>query len=390
MNEKTLAVALIALAAACGDDGTTDVPIPPAALTYTTISAGYFHSCGLASSGRAYCWGGNAFGTLGDGTRTTRTVPTPVATNRLFTTLDAGAGHNCALASDGSAYCWGHNDEGQVGNGTFATRDAPVAVTSGLTFTRISAGHAHSCALTAAGQAWCWGDDTRGQLGNGPPEGATKSAIPVRVQLSVPLTDVFAGYYQSCGLAANGDAYCWGANESGQIGDGTVTDRHEPVRVSGGRVFTAISPGDRFVCGVSGGGVWCWGANRYGELGRPVDIGSTVPVQVPGLTNVTAVVASAGTSTIGSVDAYTCAVRSDGSSVCWGGRVRTLRTRNHLPVELDDRIRLTSITAGADHICALSNDRRAFCGGGNFEGQLGDGTRTDRAELVAVHGPTGP
>src|SRR5690606_34728564 len=172
---------------------------PPSALRYSAISAGYYHTCALTTSGSAYCWGRNDFGTLGDATRTLRLRPTAVAGSHRFDSLDAGAGHNCALTSAGTAWCWGQNDEGQLGDGTFTPRDRPVEVSGGLAFVQISAGHAHSCAITANGDGWCWGDDSRGQLGDGVGED-TRSNVPVRVRLDDDLSAIYAGYYQPCAL----------------------------------------------------------------------------------------------------------------------------------------------------------------------------------------------
>ncbi|HEX6693928.1 MAG TPA: hypothetical protein VF035_04405, partial [Longimicrobiales bacterium] len=244
------AIASALLLIACSADDVVDPPLP-GALPFSAISAGYYHTCGL-SDGRAYCWGGNEFGTLGDGTHTSHSSPTPVAGGLRFTALDAGAGHNCAITAAGVPWCWGQNDEGQSGDGTFAAKDAPVAVIGGHTFTAISAGHAHSCGLTSAGTAFCWGDDSRGQLGNGATGTGGKSATPVQVAFDGTFAAVYAGYYQSCALDRQHRAYCWGLNDQGQNGNDDTDDVDAPVAVAGGLTFDVLAPGDRFVCGVSG------------------------------------------------------------------------------------------------------------------------------------------
>jgi alpha-tubulin suppressor-like RCC1 family protein len=379
---------VILLAAACdSSDGPSGPVIPGGALTFTNLGAGYFHTCALdGEDGKAYCWGGNLTGAIGDGTRTVRTKPTAVSTNLTFASLEVGAGHNCALTAAGAALCWGHNDEGQLGDGSILDRLVPTTVVGGLNFTSISAGHAHTCGLLASGTAFCWGDDSRGQLGNGGPDGTLNANQPVQVIFDQPFTRIHAGYYQSCGQTADA-LYCWGRNDDGQIGDGTQTDRHVPTQVSTSLAFTSISLGDRFVCGVSQGAVHCWGANRTFELGNAPATGSNTPIAIPNATSFLTAVTSMGASTVGSAEAYACGVRSNGVAECWGGAVRALRTREAALKRLDSNISFSAVAPGAEHVCGLNRDGYAFCGGGNFDGQLGDATRTDRSFMVPVVGP---
>lgn len=364
---------LLAVLASCGGDESSGPPVPNA-LRFTAISAGYYHTCGLASSGRAYCWGTNDFGTLGDGTRTGRTVPTAVAGGLAYTTIDAGAGHNCALAPNGIAECWGLNDEGQLGDGSFVPRDRPVGVTGSLSFRAVSAGHAHSCGITSNGVAYCWGDNTRGQLGAGT-ETPTKSATPLRVLTTVTFDQIIAGYYQTCALTVAGEAYCWGLNSSGQNGDNSTTDRHSPVRAQTGRTFTWLSAGDRFVCGISDGRTLCWGANRHGES-RNGEL-------------MTKVFAAAGESTL-AAESYACGIRNDSRAFCWGGAIRGLRAASSDLQPLHSSLSVSAIGAGSQHVCATDDAGYAYCGGANYAGQLGDGTRADRSSLLPVSGPVTP
>lgn len=363
-----------------GDGGTGPEP-PASARRYEMLAAGYYHTCGLTSLGTAFCWGGNDFGTLGDGTLVRRTEPTPVAGGHRFTTLDAGAGHNCALKEDGSAWCWGHNDEGQLGDGTFTGATQPVEVSANIPFVTISAGHAHSCAVDEQGGAWCWGDDTRGQLGDGP-QTVGKSAVPVRVDYGAAFASVSAGYYQTCGITVAGEALCWGANDSGQLGAGVDGDVDVPVAVAGGHSFSALAPGDRFVCAIESGQTWCWGANRAGELGTTGG-NAAEPVRADEAPSATRLTASMGTSTIAGAQPFACGLGGNGGATCWGGAVPPLREDG--AESLDPRIRFRSITAGAQHICGLAQSGYAYCGGANYAGQLGDGTVMARNALVAVH-----
>ncbi|HMC57016.1 MAG TPA: Ig-like domain-containing protein [Gemmatimonadaceae bacterium] len=212
-------------------------------LAFSSLTAGGDHACGLTSAGQAYCWGGNTRGQLGaDSTADFIATPTPVAGDLRFSRIAAGKYHTCALTLDGSAYCWGFDNAGQVGDASTALigttvppdyiRRAPVPVAGGLQFLEVTAGVLHSCALTSAGAAYCWGSDSEGQVGvertSCPNIGCT---TPIAVQAGPSFTRIVAGGNTTCALTAANEAYCWGYNNLGSVGDGTNTSRYAPTRV---------------------------------------------------------------------------------------------------------------------------------------------------------------
>jgi alpha-tubulin suppressor-like RCC1 family protein len=152
-----------------------------------------------------------------------------------FATISAGIGYTCALTTGGAAYCWGYNASGQLGDGTTTERDSPVAVLGSMTFVSVStggdaAGNGHACGLTASGAAYCWGANETGQLGIGT-YGYSSSSTPVPVAGGLTFAAVaagsnfngFAGQAHTCGVTIAGAAYCWGDNAHGQLGVGTTT-----------------------------------------------------------------------------------------------------------------------------------------------------------------------
>ena len=252
-----------------------------ARLRLEQIVSGNAHSCALSVAGAVFCWGANRSGVLGNRTSEASSTPTAVAAppNVSFTALSAGALHTCALASNGAAYCWGANAAGQLGNGSNDDANAPAVVQSAVTFRAIAAGNAHTCALATDGAAWCWGNNASSQLGRGGPGDDTRS--PVAVSGDLVFTGLYAGDMHTCGLTADGAAYCWGAGRSGQLGNGQASDSPRPVLVVGGHVFRALGLGSSHSCGLTTEGVtWCWGDNGAGQLGGLPGRGNATPLAV--------------------------------------------------------------------------------------------------------------
>jgi alpha-tubulin suppressor-like RCC1 family protein len=150
--------------------GYATVQVGSVNITPGSISAGSFHTCGVTTTGQAYCWGFNEWGQLGDGTRSTSPSPTPTAVvgGLNFASISVGNLHTCGITTTGQAYCWGNGVGGRLGDGTTTDRRlTPTAVAGGLNFASISAGGAHTCGTTPTGQAYCWGTGAYGTLGNG-------------------------------------------------------------------------------------------------------------------------------------------------------------------------------------------------------------------------------
>lgn len=285
-----------------GATGTTNNPNPTAVVTtgpmagrkVININGGDAHTCALTQDGNVYCWGGNDYGQLGIGGVLSSFVPTEIQmtgaiAGKNLVDVSAGYAHTCALASDGTAYCWGFNGHGQLGNGSNFDSDVPVAVSGGLRFTQISAGDEHTCGVAFDDRVYCWGYNQQGQVGNGTlfDTNAPTAVIDSGVLSGLSVSKVAAGYRHTCAIA-NGDVYCWGNNDAGQLGNGEVFVTHTtPVAVintgaMAGKRMSDIATGRYSSCAVGrvtdGGEVYCWGKNDDGQLGdnrRPVD--SSVP-----------------------------------------------------------------------------------------------------------------
>ncbi|WP_018800895.1 RCC1 domain-containing protein [Salinispora arenicola] len=348
-----------------GDGTTTDSSSPvavnvPAGTTITAVAGGAGHSLAVTSAGTALAWGDNAFGQLGDGT----TIPsssTPVAVDvpagTTVTALSGGGVHNLAVTSAGTALAWGDNFWGQLGDGSTTRSRTPVAVNvpAGTTITAVAAGQGHSLAVTSAGTVLAWGDNSSGQLGDGT---ATDSSTPVAVDVpaGTTVTAVAAGGLHSLAVTSGGDVLAWGANGSGQLGDGTTTSSSTPVAVDvpAGTTITAVAAGGLHSLAVtSAGDVLAWGANGSGQLGDGSTTHSSTPVavNVPAGTTITAVAAGQG---------HSLAVISTGTALAWGantfgqlGDGSTTSSSIPVAVDLPAGTTITAVTGGSFHSLAI-------------------------------------
>ncbi len=282
-------------------------PVSVASLSsgVVAISTGAMHSCALTATGAVRCWGYNGAGTLGDGTFATRTMPVQVVgLTSGIAAIAAGGAHTCALTAEDGVLCWGHNNAGQVGDGTRVTRFEPVQVVGLSTgVTAISTGEGHSCALTKAGIMSCWGHNSAGQLGRG--ASGEETPAPVVGLSAVPVA-IAAFRYNSCAIAASGAAQCWGINGSGQLGNGTTNGNFAvpvPQNVIAAGLIE-IEGGYDSTCGLTAAaGLMCWGNNDYGQFGDGTIDESLTPVPVTGFGVGTVMIASGASFTTSALDA---------------------------------------------------------------------------------------
>ncbi len=297
--------------------------------------------------------------------------------------MSSGAVHSCALSTDGKAYCWGVN----TADAANARSEIPALV-SETRFETISAGSYlacvrtgqftsrctaaekhHSCALTASGEAYCWGSNQSGQLGDGT---TRDSRSPVRAGSALRFSSISAGYGHTCGITRDKTAYCWGTNAFGELGLGEVDDdpHPDPRPVASG--VNTIAAGRRYSCASSEEGSFCWGDNYQGRLGNETtEIHNPTPLPMTGGLKFLSV--SAG-------ETHACGLVAAGAVYCWGssfhgesGPRAELLSSNQAPVAVGGPV-FSFVSAGAgSHSCGIAVDGAAFCWGGNAAGQLGIG-----------------
>ncbi|MCX4792117.1 MULTISPECIES: RCC1-like domain-containing protein [unclassified Streptomyces] len=375
-------------------DGTTmnrDTPVPVCApgqtapctqfLSHVAIAAGTDHSLGLRRDGIVLAWGDNAFGELGDGTTTNRNTPVPVCApgqtapcTRSLTdvaAVDAGTNHSLALRRDGTVLAWGDNAGGQLGDGTTMNRDTPVPVCApGQTapctrflagVVAISAHGGHSMALLRDGSVLAWGNNGSGQLGDGT---TTNRDTPVPVcapgqtapctRFLTHVVAIDAGRTHALALRRDGSVLAWGDNAFGELGDGTTINRNTPVWV--------CAPGQTAPCTRFLTHVRTFAAGRNHSLALRRD----------------GIVLAWGNNAFGELGDGTTTNRNTPVGVCAPGQTAPCtRFLTHV----------RTITAGGRDSLALGKDDTALTWGDNAFGQLGDGTTTNRNTPVRVCAP---
>jgi alpha-tubulin suppressor-like RCC1 family protein len=377
-------------------DGPTDSG-PPGALQ---VAQGYHHTCARRTDGTVHCWGENRLGQVGDGASTDagdggrlnvlRAQPVPGLTN--ITAIGAGDNHTCGRKDDGTVWCWGYNYSGQLGNGeTLSQRSAPVQVSGINDAVAVEGGSTFTCALRAGGGVACWGANYSGQLGNGTKGGEAATPVPVAgVNDAVALG---VGDVHACVVRRGGAVACWGGNLYGQLGNGTSgsgADATNATPVTGLNDATSVVGVGLSTCALrTSGAVACWGYNKYGQLGKGSadDTPNPTPANVMNVMDATA---------LGAGFLHVCALRGAIVS-CWGrgidgqlGSGATLNdasTPTTTPVQVAGLTNAIGIGSGSgDHTCAPTANGALVCWGKNDSGQLGDGNTGTGYSPVPVAG----
>ena len=375
--------------------GAVDPGAPGPVVTGQAIAAGSHHACVLTSAGSAFCWGINEQAQLGASTSTTCTAipcsraPVAVSGGFTFQSIDAGGDDTCGLIAGGTVRCWGAGPKGQLGNGSFSNSAVPVAV-GGSPLTSVSVGASHACALTPGGVALCWGSNTNNELGatsTGSCLGAC-SATPLAVTGGLVFSTITAGVRHSCGLTSAGAAFCWGGTDGlGLLGNGTLAGlATAPTPVSGGLTLKDIASDGPAACALdTNGQAYCWGTNTVGQVGDGTTLTRTVPTPVSG-GHTFARLATTGAQNSGL--SHMCAITTEGVAYCWGanssgqlGGSRGTMCNFGLPIFCELIPVLVSgghtwreLAVGQNFTCGITVSKAIYCWGSNEQGQLGDGS----------------
>ncbi len=308
-----------------------------------------------------------------------------MAGSKTPTSISAGWGHSMAVVDDGTVWAWGDNSNGFLGDGTSRARPRPTLVRNLADIVQVSASETHSMATSQQGTVYAWGAGDDGQLGDGNQQ---FSAMPIIPQaLPAQATDIDAGWYRSFSVHT-GIGRAWGNNQSSALGDGGSAHQPTPVPVSNLTNIRAISGGKWHTLALrTNGEVWAWGSNPNGLLGieNPAVVSNIVDTatRVPSLVDVAAI--SAGWE-------HNLALKEDGTVWAWGKNdlgqlgIAPINTDRPVPTQVPGLSNIQAIAAGGDFSLALQSNGDVFAWGGNFFGQLADGSTRTRVAPALVQG----
>lgn len=235
------------------------------------LAAGAGHTALLTKGGSVWAWGSNTYGQIGDGTNIERHTPVRLTNLLNIEAIACGERHTAVVLSDGTLFTWGGNNHGQLGNGSGIDSNIPTQVSGLATVVAIAAGWWHTLALKSDGSVWTWGRNSEGQLGNG---ATADSNIPVQVLGLINVVSVAAGWGHSLALKSDGTVWAWGNNRSGQLGLGHKNAAFLPEQVKGPNPDSYLSGIRSIACGGwhsiaarQDGSLWAWGGNSNGQLG---------------------------------------------------------------------------------------------------------------------------
>src|SRR3989339_168510 len=367
-----------------------------------TISAGYYHTCGIrASDSRVLCWGNGDYGQLGDGSNATHNVLYPNVTtdNSSYSSISARQSHTCGIRqNDSRVLCWGNGDYGQLGDGSTSAHSVsnPNVTTDSSSYSSMEVGYYHTCGIRVNdSRVLCWGNGT---LGDGETTENIKGYcnatdtdgddLAYQYQWYNGSTVYFngtlfkdgsisAGEFHTCGIRANDSrVLCWGDGDEGQLGDGStaVHNNSNPNITTDSSAYSSVSAGSAHTCGIRANDsrVLCWGVGTYGRLGD----GETTDNPNPNVTT-----DSFAYTKIIAGPFHTCGIRTNDSRVlCWGyglyGQRGDGQTSNNQanPNVTTDSSAYANIELGRRHSCGIrANDSRVLCWGDGSYGTLGDG-----------------
>ena len=351
-------------------------PAQAASGPWSVVSAGDFHTCAINTGKSLYCWGNNASGQIGDGTDDHRFSPKQIGSSGAWASVSTGGSHTCAVSTGKSLYCWGWNASGQIGDGTTGTdRRSPTKIGSSGAWAGVSSGGIHTCAITTGKSLYCWGHNQTGQVGDGT---TTVRPSPRKIGASGAWAGVTAGFLHTCAVSTGKSLYCWGYNLEGQVGDGTTINRPSPKKIGASGAWALADGGFLHTCAVSAGkSLYCWGDNDYGQIGDGTTGADRLSPTKIGTSGAWARVDAGGNSTA----SHTCATSTGSSLYCWGdndygqigdGPLGT--SPRPSPKKVGASGVWASVSGGGLHGCAVTTGKSLYCWGYNGQGQTGDGT----------------
>jgi alpha-tubulin suppressor-like RCC1 family protein len=380
-----------------GNNTATSTSLPVQEMTYSTIwsqlSAGSDYAAAIKTDSTLWLWGLGTSGQLGDNTATSKSSPVQTVSvgGPVWISVDGGVFNTAAIKSDGTLWAWGSNSSGQLGDGTITYRSSPVqTVVFGVNWSSVACGREHTAAIKTDGTLWTWGLNNSGQLGDNT---LTNKSSPVQtIARGTNWNFVSCGNYHTAAIKTDGTLWTWGSNgytngyygifSFGQLGDNTQSNKSSPVQtIAGGTNWSKVSCGSEHTAAIkTDGTLWVWGFNPFGQLGDNTTTAKSSPIQT--------IAGGNNWSSISCGFSYTAAIKTDGTLWAWGsnssGRLgdNTITNRSSPVQTITGGTNWSSVGGGRFDTAAIKTDGTLWTWGRNTNGQLGDNTITDKSSPV--------
>lgn len=325
--------------------------------SWTHVTSGDFHSLAIRSGSTLWSWGNSTYGELGAGNTTQRSSPVQVGTATTWTDISTGNNHTLAVRNDGTLWTWGYNGNGELGSGNNTDRNAPVQVGVVTTWSKVFAGANHSLAIRTDGTLWAWGANTAGETGHGISYGIGVNGVlsPRQVGTDSNWATIAAGNYYTLGVKTNGTLWAWGDNPNGNLGRGNTTDLSVPTQVGSLSNWKVVAASNNqtgtchSLAVKTDGTLWTWGANGSGQLGNGNTIQRTSPVLIGGETY---------WQTVEAGNACSAALTTNGTLWTWGdnsaGQLGTGDSVTYsVPTQVGSLMSWRKIMVGRNHMHGL-------------------------------------
>lgn len=341
---------------------------------WSRITAYWYTSVGIKNDGTLWGWGSNGSNLFLTGDYVSRSTPTRIGTDANWTEVSIGSYHILALKTDSTLWAWGNNSAGQLGNGTFINLAAPTQIGTN-TWLKVSTGPNSSFALRSDSTLWAWGSNSSGQLGDGT---QTNRNVLTQIGVGSKWKNISANYNHTLAIKSDSTLWAWGDNSFGQLGIGTTIQKNIPTQAGADSTWVSLSEsvGGQFSLAIKGDGtLWGWGNNSYGQIGNGTTGGGVLstPVQIGTATDWQKV--STGSD-------HTLAIKTDGTLWAWGGNYvgqlgdgTTVQKTEPTPIGISNM--WEKIAAGQGHSLGLLTDATTWAWGYNGFGELGIGSQVD-------------